>query len=584
MAESRTIPTQAETDLPTFRILSDGEEISGEIGIDSVVVSKGVNRIPTARIVIFDGSVAREDFEMSTGELFVPGKEIEIKAGYHAIEDTIFKGIITRHSIKAKTDKSSVLIIDMKDESVKMTIGRKSKYFEEVTDSDIIEELIASYGLDNEVEATDVTHAEMVQHHVSDWDFIVTRAEVNGKLVFVDDGKITVKSPDLSEDPILELAFGHNVYEFEAGMDARDQYSAIKTSSWNSSVQDIMESEGEDPGINEQGNLSAADLSDVIGLEEYVLRHSGSVADDELKSWADAKFLRSRLAKIKGKVKIQGYSEIKPGDIINLVGFGLRFNGTAFISSIGQRFTSHSNWYTEVEFGLCQDWYIGKYDDIQDKPASGLLPAINGLQIGIVTQIHEDPDGEERIRVRLPIIDKEHDGVWARLTTLDAGDNRGSIFRPEVEDEVIIGFLNDDPRDPVILGMLHSSARPSPIPATEENNEKGFVTRGEIKLVFDDDLGSVTIETPNGNTIVISDDEGAIKITDENDNKIELTSDGITIESAADLNIKAKGDINLEGANINVTAESQFKAEGSSGAEVSSSGQTVIKGSLVGIN
>jgi hypothetical protein len=64
-----------------------------------------------------------------------------------------------------------------------------------VKDSEIFEEIIAGYGLQSEVEATTVTHLEMVQHHVTDWDFLVSRAEVNGKLVFVDDGKITVKAP-----------------------------------------------------------------------------------------------------------------------------------------------------------------------------------------------------------------------------------------------------------------------------------------------------------------------------------------------------------------------------------------------------
>jgi Rhs element Vgr protein len=567
------------------KIFSDGEEMTSKVSLKSILVFKGVNRIPTANLTIGDGSASKEDFEHATGDKFIPGVEVEIKVGDQDAVETIFKGIITKQSIKIIGDDESILSLEIKDESIKMTIGRKSKYFEEMTDSDIIEEIVSEYGLDTDIEATNVTHAEMVQHHVTDWDFIVSRAEVNGMLVFVSDGEVAVKAPDLSSTP-LEIDYGAKVrvQEFEASMDARDQFAAVKSSSWDSSTQDIIEGEGEDPGLDEQGSMTTADLSDVIGLEEYLLQHSGRVADDELKSWADAKLLRSRLAKIRGKVKIEGKTDVKPGDVIDIKVFGDRYNGIAFVSATGQRLTAGDKWYTDIEFGLEQDWFMNKYDNIQDKPAAGLLPAVNGLQIGIVTNIHEDPDGEERIRVRLPIIDKEHDGVWARLATLDAGDSRGSIFRPEVEDEVIVGFLNDDPRDPVILGMLHSSALPSPIPAAEENNEKGFITRGEIKLLFDDDLGSVTIETPNGNKITITDDEGAINIVDENDNKIEMTSDGVTVESAADLNIKAAGDINLEGTNINVTAQSQLKAEGSSGAEVSSSGQTVIKGSLVGIN
>lgn len=584
MADSRIIPTQAETDLATFKVFSNGQEINGDIGVDSIFVTKSVNKIPTARIVIFDGSVPSEDFEVSSGDLFIPGAEIEIKAGYHNDESTIFKGIITKHSIQAKKDKPSYLTVDLKDESVKLSIGRKSKYFEDVKDSDIIEEIIGTYGLQSDVEATNVTHKEMVQHHVTDWDFLVTRAEVNGKLVFVDDGKITVKAPDFSGDSILELAFGHNVYDFEAGMDARDQFTAVKSSSWNFTDQAIIEGEADEPSFTEQGNLTASDLAGVIGLEEFPLKHSGKIADDELKAWSDSKLMRSRLSKIKGKVKIQGFSDVKPGQIIELAGFGDRFNGIAFVSSVAHRMSGDEAWLTDIEFGLDKDWFTDNYSDIVEKPASGLVPAIHGLQIGIVTNIHEDPDGEERIRVRLPIIDSENDGVWARLTSMDAADSRGWVFRPEINDEVIVGFLNGDPRDPIILGSLFSSAKPSPLPPEEENKIKGYVSRSEMKFTFDDDKVIVTTETPNGNKIILSDDEGSILIEDENGNKIQMSSDGITIESAKDINIKASGDVNIEGVNISVKAQSQFKAEGSAGAEMSTSGQAKVKGSIVMIN
>lgn len=584
MPESRIIPTQAETDLATFTILSDGTEIGGNIGIENIFVVKQVNKIPTASITILDGSVPQENFEISSGELFMPGKEIEIKAGYHNEEDTIFKGIITKHSIQARQGKTSVLIVDLKDVAVKMTVGRKNRYFEEVTDSDIIEQIISEYGLESDVEDTTVTHRGMVQHHVTDWDFMVSRAEVNGKLVFVDDGKITVKAPDFSAEPLLELAYGQNIFEFEAGMDARDQFAAVKTNSWDFTGQEVIEGEADEPPVTEQGNFPATDLAHVIGLETLKLQHSGKIPDDELKAWSDAQLLRSRLAKIRGKVKIIGFSDIKPGNIIELAGFGDRFNGVAFVSGISHRVSADTIWFTEIEFGLDKTWFTEIYDDISDKPAAGLVPSVSGLQIGIVTALHDDPDGEERIRVKLPIIDNENDGVWARLASVEAADSRGFVFRPEIGDEVVVGFLNDDPRDPVILGALFSSANPAPIPAEEENNEKGYVSRSEMKIVFNDDLKSITTETPNGNKIVLSEDEGSIVIEDENGNKIQMDSGGITIESAADIHIKATGDVNIEGVNINLKAQAQYKAEGSAGAEMSTSGQAVVKGSIVMIN
>jgi uncharacterized protein involved in type VI secretion and phage assembly len=48
-----------------------------------------------------------------------------------------------------------------------------------------------------------------------------------------------------------------------------------------------------------------------------------------------------------------------------------------------------------------------------------------------VTKLEADPDGEDRIQVRLPILDAQADGIWARVSSLDAGENRGFFFRPE---------------------------------------------------------------------------------------------------------------------------------------------------------
>ncbi len=82
----------------------------------------------------------------------------------------------------------------------------------------------------------------------------------------------------------------------------------------------------------------------------------------------------------------------------------------------------------------------------------------------------------------------------------------------------------------------------------------------------------------------MSDDEKGIKLEDENGNIIQMNADGITIESAKDLILKASGDIKIEGTNVSSKASAQYKAEGSSGAELSTSGQAVLKGSVVAIN
>ena len=199
------------------------------------------------------------------------------------------------------------------------------------------------------------------------------------------------------------------------------------------------------------------------------------------------------------------------------------------------------------------------------------------------------------------MIDGDDDGVWCRVSTLDAGENRGSFFRPEIGDEVVLGFLNDDPRDGILLGMLNSSAKPAPIVAADDNHEKGFITRSELKLLFNDDTNVITIETPNGNTLIFSDDETSITMEDENGNStvldadgilhtdangntVTMSSDGIALDSAADVAITAAGDVNIEGINVNCVASAEFVGEGSAGAKLSSGAIATIEGGVVMIN
>jgi Rhs element Vgr protein len=582
MSDERIIPTPAPSDLPTFKILSGGNQVSSAYQVVSVDVYKVFNKIASAKILLLDGDPASQDFLISNSDDFKPGNEIEIKAGYHNDESTIFKGIIIRHGIKSTKNKPSYLSIEAKDKAVKLTVGRKSSFYYDVKDSEIIEELAGNVSLQTDIQSTSVTHKEMVRNYSTDWDFILSRADVNSLLVLTDDNKLIVKKPDTSSSPLFNLGFGANLFEFEAEMDARSQCSSIKSFTWSYTDQDLKESESSAPSFTENGNISSEDLAGVLEAEEISQYHGGSLSDEEIKAWADSKILKSKLAKIRGRAKFQGNADVKPGSMLKLQGAGNRFNGNIFITGVRHQINS-DNWETDVQFGFDEKWFY-EDADINDKPAAGLVPAISGLQTGVVVDLESDPDGENRVQVKIPVINKDEKGLWARIATLDAGNERGSFFLPEIDDEVIVGFLNDDPRHPVILGMVHSSAKPAPLSASNDNHEKGFVTRSKMKFIFNDDKKNITLETPAGKKIIIDDDAGSVTMLDENNNKIEMSSGGITLESASDITIKASGDVKVEGTNVNNKANAQFKAEGSGGAELSTSAVAVVKGSLVQIN
>ncbi|WP_262965043.1 type VI secretion system tip protein VgrG [Methylobacter psychrophilus] len=588
MSNESTIPTPATPDVCTVAILIEGTEISGEFQVQAICVTRELNRIPTAIIELQDGEAAKATFAASNTAHFIPGKKIEIQLGYRSKNDAVFKGIIIKHSIKIRKNGSQ-LIIECRDEAVKMTSGANNRYYTDKKDSDIMEEIIDLYGLKKEITATTPNLKEVVQYDASDWDFLLCRAEANGFVVMVEDGKIAAAPPATAEKPVVSVRYGATLLELDADCDARWQSKGIQASSWNATDQDLVTVDAKEPATTGNGNLSADSLADVIGGDPHVIRHGGKLSQPELQAWADGLLLKERLAKVRGRVKFQGFAGVLPGNIIEVTGIGERFEGKLYVSGLRHSF-ANGNWETDIQFGLSTELFAETFN-LRPLPAAGLIPAISGLQMGIVTVLENDPDGEDRIKVKLPLISTEDEGIWARLATLDAGKERGTFFRPEIDDEVVVGFLNDDPRYPVVLGMCHSSAKPAPEPAKDDNHRKGYVSREKIKLTFDDEKKIIALETPGGNKITISDEDKGIVLEDQNGNKITLDDSGIKIESSKDLILKAAKDIKIEGKNTDIKAQTAFKAEGTSSAEISGanttikgSATTVIKGGMVQIN
>lgn len=583
MANERAIPSEEPKSVATFTVLSGGTEVSKSYHVLSIVVNKEINRVAAATIMILDGEASKETFEISNKVEFEPGKEIEIKAGYRNNEETIFKGIVIRHGIKVRR-KTSVLVVECKDKAIKMTVSCRSKYFKEMKDSEVIEEIIDTYGLDKDVSATTVSHKQLVQYNSTDWDFILCRADANGLLCVTDNGKLAIKKPEFSGDAKITVQYGATVHDLDAEIDARLQFKAVKGSTWRYTDQELLDTvEADDPGVPEAGNLSPDTLAAVAGVEEFRLTHSGQMDEPELQAWVNAKMMRNRLAKIRGRVKTDGTAAVSLTQLIQMNGVGERFQGKLFITGISHQLEK-GVWQTVFQFGVNPEWFAQSFM-IQQPLAGALLPAIQGLQTGIVTQLENDPDGEDRIMVRIPVIHKEDEGIWCRVSTLDAGENRGTFFRPEIEDEVIVGFINEDPRHGIVLGMVNSSAKPAPLQAKDDNHEKGYVSRSEMKMIFNDDKKSINIETPGGNKIIITEEDKKIHLEDQHGNKITMNEDGIKIESIKDIILKApSGDIKAEGTNMTVKGSGQTKIEGGSGAEFKSGGSTTVKGSMVQIN
>jgi len=579
-------------------VSSEGTAVASSVQIISIDIKTEVNRVTTATIVLEDGDMPDGEFPLSDSATFKPGSAITVKAGYDDADSEIFSGIVIRHSVKISGDNDARLIIECRDKALGMTVGRKNANYIDKKDSDIITQLIGNYGLTATVTATTAQHKELVQFYCSDWDFMLARAEANAMVVMLDAGTVNVKAPDTSTEPVLTVTYGVDMIDFSADMDARAQYQSVQSTAWDLATLAISQQQATPDDFTSQGNTTAATLAQVLGLSSFNLQSTAPLGTESLTAWSKAQQLKSALARIRGYVSFQGSALAKIGGLLELKGVGERFNGKVFISGVNHLLRD-GDWTTTVDFGMSPSWFT-ETNDVVAPLAGGITAGANGLYIGVVKKLDADPDAQYKIQVSIPVLQAETDGFWARLGQFYASSGFGAFFIPEIGDEVILGFFNDDPSHPVILGSLYSSKNKPAYELTAENNTKAIVTRSKMKLTFDDDKKIITLVTPGNNTIVISDEGKSILLQDQNSNKVELNSSGITLDSPKDISITAKGKISLDatgnveiaskadvkatGLNVTCTANIGFTAKGSATAEVSASGTTTIKGAMVMIN
>lgn len=555
-----------------FSITVEGQVVPRSYQLLSVSVVLEANKIAYSRLVYKDGDAATGSFAIIDAATFEHGNKLEIKTNEGRDSALLFGGIVVAQQIKLSESKSSHLIITCKHVSVKMSLVRQGRYFEEVSDKDIFMELFSEHGLEVDVMTTEaIIHKQLVQYDTTDWDFCLARAQAAGLILFTKGDTVQITQANIDSEAAVNLEFGATLLAADIQTDARSQTQEIAAVRWDSVNQDLISRRGQIQVEESPGSTNAKTLSEAMGAKEHLLREF-TQSDEELQHFVDATTTLNAINRVSGTLKTIGVSTVFPGDVVNLSGLSNNFNGKALVTGVRHEFDTTSGWRTFYQVGGLT--LPKRQSEVQ---ASGLHYA---KVVDVV-----DPENELRVKIKLPMLDDASDGIWARVASIDAGPDRGLFVRPEIEDEVIVGFVQNDMRQATVLGILHSSARAATETPSIANHIKTWVTRSGLSLRFDDELKAVSLSSPSGNVIQVSEDESGILLKDENGNQYTMNDKGITIESAGDLVISATGNIEIKAnQNLDLSAGQQLSAEGSAGTTLESSAITTVKGSLVQIN
>ena len=367
---------------------------------------------------------------------------------------------------------------------------------------------------------------------------------------------------------------------------------------WDIKSQKIKDVKGNQAPESSFGSIKYSDLTKSTKDQKGNLVQPGINTEKEVKNAISGNLALNRFSKIQGWITVEGNSSVKPNTCVKINKGSSVFQGNAYVSGV-KHIIDEDGWVTKISIGLSGQRYVKKHSDVFLPDNSGISSSISGLQIGTVKKLDGDPEKQSRIFVNIPTIHDNNGGVWCRVASLYASNQFGVMFFPEVGDEVVVGFLGSDPRYPVVVGSLFSSKNALPEKLEAKNEIKMLKTKSGMILKFEEKDKIVSIVTPGKRSVVISDKGKSINITNDKDivslsdgtitlkcNK-DITLDGknITLKAKQNINLKAAGgDVKCEGNNVKLNGKMTAELKGGASATLQSSGNTVVKGTMVNIN
>ncbi|WP_308003370.1 phage baseplate assembly protein V [uncultured Chryseobacterium sp.] len=545
------IPTD---DLLKLEFLTDEKDNGLDALLKEAQVTFELNKIPFAKFTFIASNPDVDTTADLPIDLLKKGQKIELKVTVNKKPQTLFKGFI-KSVEKSISESSTTVKIECKDQAYQLTKPSNESDDSTETFKAKLDRFFSQANITNKIESEGQSWEEEYitrNPHTIPWDYLVGFLDSIGMMVNVRNGEFsTLDILEAVPEEKYAAENGINVFMFSGREDESKKLSKASIEYWDPSSQSMEKIEAEQEA---EKNIKTLSLNESRFLTSTMTRMTNTFLK------------RSNHAVIQGELSTFGNLEAKAGDFLICNKVNKEIDKKKLLIRKEYHTFENASWKTEYTLGVESEQSFTEINSPSvpaQQAQTGQTNSVSGLQIGVVTQIEEDPDNQFRIKVRIPTLSESGEGVWARLANVFSGNEMGSFFIPNVNDEVIVGCLGNNPDTPIILGSLYSSQNAMPFPIEKENYMKAFVTKEGTKIQLDDEKKSIELSTKKGNKLLISDDEKGFVLEDENGNKILMNADGITLDSSKDLILKARMDFKMDSAKAALSASATMDVKGS---------------------
>lgn len=334
MADVGGIPSFYSS-VPTIKVKGQADAALGE-RVLSLLVEETIDGLYRCEFTVtnWGPTASGIDYLYFDKTLFDFGADIEVEMGAGEAKGTVFKGRVMAMEGRFPETSPPELTVLAEDQLQDLRMTRRTRSWEDVSDSDVMSAIISDHGLSANVSVKGPSqHKVLAQVNQSDLAFLRERARAVDAEVWIQDDKVNVQSRGDRKGGDLSLAYGGQLREFSALADLAGQRTAVTVTGWDVSAKAAISQEATDSAISaELGSLTAGSkLLKKLGDRKEQLVHTVPLTDDDAKYMAEATFRRIARRFVTGTALAEGDGRIRVGATVELTELGPLFSGKYYV-------------------------------------------------------------------------------------------------------------------------------------------------------------------------------------------------------------------------------------------------------------
>ncbi len=555
------MPSAFDTSVDIKITLGSGKEITP---FNSLTISQSIVQHHT-----FEVRCYHEVFEQSTAKVIsatqnIVGQDISISLKpMGGGPETHFKGIVTEVGMVQGDGISHEIIIKGFSSTIKLESGPKLKVFLDKNVKDIVSEICSAAG----VKKTGNIKFNQVfkycaQFNESNFQFLRRLAAIHGEWFYYDGTNLvfgepstlsTVKFEYLKDLMTLSMSMGAAPLQFK-DFSFNSGYDGVAVKTFNGSAPGAID--GADAFGQKMTTASKNIFPDKFNFMPR------QVANDQA---GLENFNKSFFNSIGGGMVHIHASGDNPSAAIGTIADISTEDGASYGKFLITSITHHSD-----GMGNYTNNFTGIPSTLKTLPNPYIHKPNADSEIAKVTD-NADPDKQGRVRVKFMWMESEQTW-WIPTTQLYGGGsdfkNRGTVFIPEIDDEVIIAFERGDCDKPYVTQSLMNSKAVKPKQNDNSKNAKKIISTRDNRLSFRDkgdgsDAVGIALKVYNGDNkpkayIGMLDHDSKVKLLLNAIDEVYITTNGVEVS----LKMEKDGTIKIMGKNITVEAQETITLKG----------------------